>query len=345
MNKKAITAKVVDVDGGIEQVNAYFHDNLWTDGHPIVPPTRDLLKRYLDAVPYDAQLPVAVLQPREGVATVEKIAINAIMAGCKPAYFPVVLAAVKAVASDPNQGSMLGMAHSLSPLVVVCGPIVEEIGLQSGEAGSSASWQANAAIARALRLCLINIGGVAGSTDSNTFMWLVKYSYGIVENLSRSPWPSLAMDHGYAAEDNLVLVFWKEPPHHLEVNWPVTATGLLDAFCDSMCTAASHASYGTGQNALLGLCPEHAGMCADAGLSKDDVKRYLTENARIPLGRFGPEAVRYFPERLRDLVGESPDSMVPMITDPGQVELMVTGGAGANSLFFPYGFGPFSAEI
>lgn len=344
MDKK-ITSSVIDVEGDADAVNDHFHANLWTDGHPVIPPTRDLLKRYLDAIPHDAQLPIAVVQPREGVATVEKIAINAIMAGCKPSYLPVVLAAVKAVASDPNQGSMLGMAHSLSPLVIVCGPIVEEIGLQSGEGGSSASWQANAAIARALRLCLINIGGVAGSTDSNTFMWLVKYNYAIVENLPQSPWPSLATNHGYTAEDNVVLVYWKEPPHHLEVNWPVTAAGLLDAFCDSMCTVASHASYGTGQNALVGLCPDHARMCADAGLSKDDVKHYITENARIPANRFGRDAIRHFPKKLKDLVGDDPDAMVPMITEPGQIELMVTGGAGANSLFFPYGFGPFAATI
>jgi hypothetical protein len=344
MGSVKVQSTRLDLPDDAEEVYAYFEANGYGDGHPVIPPTVERVERFLEAGDQSPDTEIAVLDPGKGVATIEKIAINAVMAGCLPAHMDVIIAALEAHASFPKQGTVMTTAHSLSPLIVVNGPIAKELGIGSGAGGSAVSWRANAAIARAVRLCLINIAGIPGSTDCNTFVWLPKYMYCVAENDEENPWEPFAIEKGYSRDDDVVTVFWKEPAHHLEVMWPTTAQELLAAFCDSMCTVASRSSYGEGQ-VLMGFCPDQAQLCAKGGFSKQDVKRFMFENARKPLRAYGPKAVPHFKLEWQKFYTSSPDTMMPMVGSPDQIEIIVIGGAGPNSLYFPHGYGPFTRKI
>lgn len=334
----------LDLPDDVEEVYAYFEAQGFGDGHPVIPPTVERVERFLAAGDLDPAAEIAVLDPGKGVATVEKIAIAAVMAGCLPQYMDVVIAAIQAQASFPKQGNAMTTAHSLSPLIVVNGPIARELGISSGAGGSTVSWRANAAIARAVRLSLINLAGIPGSTDCNTFMWLPKYMYCVAENEEGNPWESLAVEKGFTPDDDVVTLFWKEPAHHVEVMWETTPAELLAAFSDSMCTVASRCSYGEGQ-VLFGFCPDQAQQCAAGGYSKKDVKRFFFENARKPARAYGPKAWPHFIAEWQKFYTANPDTMVPMVRSPEMIEVIVIGGAGPNSLYFPHGYGPFSRKV
>ncbi len=337
----SVTAKSarLDLPDDVEQVYAYFEANGFSDGHPVIPPTVERVERLLAAGNLSPDKEIATLDPGKGIATVEKIAINAVMAGCLPEYMDVIIAAIEGLAASPKLGNSMTTAHSTSPLLLVGGPVVRELGIGSGAGGSTVSWRANAAIARAVRLCLINIAGIPGTTDCNTFVWLPKYMYCIAENEEANPWDPFMIEKGYSADDDVVAVFWKEPAHHVEVMWPATAQELLAAFCDSMSTVGSRSAYGDG-HVLLGLCPDQAQYCAKAGLSKRDVKRFIFENARTPAGAFGPKALSHFKLEWQKFYTHSPDAMVPMVSSADEIEVIVIGGAGPNSLYFPHGKPP-----
>jgi hypothetical protein len=195
-----------------------------------------------------------------------------------------------------------------------------------------------------VRLCLINIAGIPGTTDCNTFVWLPKYIYCVAENDEASPWETLAIEKGYTANDDVVSVFWKEPAHHMEVMWPTTAQELLAVFCDSMCTVGSRSAYGDG-HVLMGFCPDQAQLVAKAGFSKKDVKRFVFENARKPLSAYGPQAISHFKLEWQKFYTHSPDARIPMVSSPDVIEIIVLGGAGPNSLYFPHGRAPLIRKI
>jgi hypothetical protein len=339
-----LSSKRLDLPDDVEEVYAYFEAQGFGDGHPVIPPTPERVGRFLARGGMDPQTEIVTLEPGLGVGTLEKIAISAVMAGCVPEHMDVLIAALKALASAPIQNVAMTTAHSLSPFIVVNGPVAKELGIASGHGGSAVSWRANAAIARAVRLSLINLAGIPGSTDCNTFVWLPKYMYCIAENVAASPWESFAVEKGFGPDDDVVSVYWKEPAHHIEVWWPTTAQELLAAFCDSMCTVASRASYGDGQ-VLMGLCPDQAQLCAQAGFSKNDVKRFFYEHARKPLRTYGPRAVQGFNAEWQKFYTHSPDAMVPMVRSADVIEIIVIGGAGPNSVYFPHGGGPYVKPI
>jgi hypothetical protein len=339
-----LSSKRLDLPDDVEEVYAYFEAQGFGDGHPVIPPTPERVGRFLARGGMDPQTEIVTLEPGLGVGTLEKIAISAVMAGCVPEHMDVLIAALKALASAPIQNVAMTTAHSLSPFIVVNGPVAKELGIASGHGGSAVSWRANAAIARAVRLSLINLAGIPGSTDCNTFVWLPKYMYCIAENVAASPWESFAVEKGFGPADDVVSVYWKEPAHHIEVWWPTTAQELLAAFCDSMCTVASRASYGDGQ-VLMGLCPDQAQLCAQAGFSKNDVKRFFYEHARKPLRTYGPRAVQGFNAEWQKFYTHSPDAMVPMVRSADVIEIIVIGGAGPNSVYFPHGGGPYVKPI
>ncbi len=159
-----------------------------------------------------------------------------------------------------------------------------------------------------------------------------------------NPWEPFAIEKGYSPDDDVVAVFWKEPAHHLEVMWPTTAQELLAVFCDSMCTVGCRSAYGDGR-VLRGFCPDQAQLCAKAGFSKQDVKCFVFENARKPLRVYGPHAASHFKLEWQKYYTHSPDAMVPMVSAPDQIEIIVIGGAGPNSLYFPHGQPPLIRKI
>src|ERR671923_959007 len=196
-----------------DQIEALFARGV-TDGLPVVPPTRERVARAIEASGRAADELIALVPPNFGRATVEKIAINAVMAGCKPEYLPVVIAAVDAVCDerfDPH--GVAATTKPTAPLIVVNGPIRGELEINCGANLFGPGWRANATIGRALRLVCVNLGGaVPGVVSMSCFAHPGRYTYCIGEREEASPWESLAVEHGFAPTDSTVALLAADAP-------------------------------------------------------------------------------------------------------------------------------------
>lgn len=178
----------------------HYFDQPWSDGLPVVPPTPARVAAVLDVLEGEADDFVARIPPRWGSLTNELLAVNMVMAGCKPEYAPVVRAAVLAMA-DPrfNLNGIQATTHVVAPLIVVNGPIARQIGMNSGGNVFGSGNRANATIGRAVRLILLSVGGgIPGELDKSTLGHPGKYTFCIAENEEASPWAPYHVEHGYA---------------------------------------------------------------------------------------------------------------------------------------------------
>jgi len=199
---------------------------------------------------------VGILPPRQGEATIEKIAANAVMAGCRPEYFPVVLAAIEALA-DPlfNLDSVQATTHPVATLLVVNGPIAHTLGIQAGYNAFGQGFRANVTIGRAVRLVLMNVGGgLPGSGDRATQGTPAKIAYCVAENEAESPWEPLHVEAGLPATTSTVTVFGAEGPHNIQDHYSNTALGVLRTVAGAMAQAGSNNLLGRGWP-LLSLGP------------------------------------------------------------------------------------------
>jgi len=329
----------VEVEDTLEAINAYYRSQRWTDGLPIVPPTEERVEAMLRAAPGDPARSLGLVPPLWCEATVEKVAINAVMAGCEPAYLPVVVAAVDALC-DPafNLHSIQATTHPVAPLVIVNGPIVRRIGLNSGSGVFGPGWQANATIGRAVRLILMNVGGAwPGEGDMATQGQPGKYSFCIAENEAESPWEPLHVERGFAPDDSVVTVFGGEAPHNVNDHVSRTAGSLLGVIGQAMTTLGSNAKWILRDSSfVVAFGPEHAATVAADGFTKADVKRFLYETARLPLRelqRGGMWQMQDWP-RWMQAVGD-PEARLPAVEGPDAILALVTGGPGKHSAVLP----------
>jgi hypothetical protein len=328
-------ARTFQVEDAPAAIAALFYERGWTDGLPILPPTESAMSEMLQYTDREPDEVLAVLPPRQGEATVERIAINAIMAGCLPAYFPIVLAAVQAVA-DPgfNLDAIQATTHPVAPLLVVNGPIARELEINSGYNAFGQGSRANATIGRALRLILMNVGGgLPGTGDRATQGSPAKFSYCIAENEEQNPWEPYAVEHGYPREVSTVTAFGAEGPHNIQDHYSTTARGVLLVIAGAMGQAGSNNLLRHGFP-LLTLGPEHAATIARDGYSKQDVKRFLFEHARFPLSRLGQEYAELLaPFNEQDLA--DPAASARIIDDAESLSVIVAGGPGKHSSWQP----------
>ncbi len=205
---------------------AYSHP--WHDGLPVVPPTEQSVARFLEACPPGLE-PFDPVPPRQAVPTLESLAANAVMAGCKPEYFPVVLAALRAVLMKQyNLHGTLATTHSCAPMIMVNGPVRRELGINSGANCLGQGVRANATIGRALQLILLNIGGARpGDMDRATQGSPAKYTYCFGENEEESPWEPFHVRAGFAANESVVTLMSAEGPHNINDHASVTGEGIL----------------------------------------------------------------------------------------------------------------------
>jgi hypothetical protein len=312
----------------------------WTDGLPVVPPTPRNVQRMLAQTKRPPDELIGRIPPQGGRATVEKIAINAVLAGCKPEYLPVVIAAVEALLDDRcNTRGVQCSTHIASPLVIVNGPIVKALGINAGHNVFGQGWRANATIGRAVKLILVNLGGaIPGVTDKATFGHPGKYTYCIAENEEANPWEPLHVERGFARAESTVTVFGAEAPHNINNHWSHTPRDLLRTIASAMVSLGSNHLYLGGESFVV-LGPEHAALLAAAGWTKADVRAFLYEQARQPLaqlklgGMYGPETRRNLWPRWID--HEDPGEMVPIARRPDDLVILVAGGAGRHSLYLP----------
>ena len=334
MSTQGPAAKIVEFAGRWEDVDEDYQARGWTDGLPIVPPTEARVREFLKFTKRDPREIVGVLPPRQGEATVEKIAANAVMAGCKPEYLPVILAALEALA-DPlfNLDSVQATTHPVAPLIVVNGPIARQLEINGGYNCFGQGFRANVTIGRAVRLVLMNVGGgLPGSGDRATQGSPAKLAYCVAENEAESPWEPLHVEAGFPRDTSVVTVFGCEGPHNIQDHFSNTGLGVLRTVAGAMGQAGSNNLLGWG-GPLLALGPEHAATIARDGYSKAKVKEFLFEHARFPLARLGREYQQQQIERHQ--AADAPDTMLSIVKRAEDISIIVAGGAGKHSCWQP----------
>ncbi len=249
-----------------------------TDGLPVVPPTPERVQAAVAASGRRADELIAEVAPGHGRATVEKIAINAVMAGCRPEYLPVVIAAVEAMCDEAFAlVGVSGTTDAVAPVVVVNGPIRNTLEINCGAGALGPGWRANATIGRALRLVWVNVGGARpGAISMSTFGGPARYACCFGEHEEASPWEPLHVEHGFAPGDSTVAAMAGEPLQVVSDPQSRTAPELLSTVARSLEVIGSHKATALGDT-LLVLAPEHARTVAGDGWSKADVRRFLWE--------------------------------------------------------------------
>lgn len=318
----------------------FCYDRGWTDGLPVVPPTPERVEAMLVGTALAPSTLIAKVPPAWAAATVEKIAVNAVMAGCLPEYMPVIIAAVRAM-TDPalNLNGMQCSTHLSTPLVLVNGPARTALGMNCGSNVFGQGNRANATIGRAIKLILTNIGrAIPGVTDKATLGHPGKYTYCIAENEEQSPWDPLHVERGLKREQSAVTVFGCEAPHNINNQASQNAFDLAHTFADTMATLGKNMFYAQGE-VMLVVCPSHAETIAQDGWSKQHLKEYLYEKARKPVrlvklgGLYGREVKRNFWPRWVNR--EDEDEMVPLVRRASEITIVIAGGPGRHTAFLP----------
>ena len=315
-----------------------FHTRRWTDGLPFVAPTEERVRAMVAGAGRPRHEVIGVIPPRWAEATVENIAINAVMAGCVPAHMPLLIAAVQA-ACDPAFGlySVQATTHPCAVMMLVSGPVVGELGLNVAHGSFGPGFRANAAAGRALRLVLINVGGaVPGQGDQSTHGSPAKFSYCVAENEAATPWEPFRVTRGFAAADSTVTVFSGEGPHNVNDHVCTSAETTLAVVADTM-TTIGHNNAGSviRGDVLVAFGPEHAHTVASGGFGKRDVQRWLFERARNRVGLLKLRAM-YKAGNWPDWVNANDDdALCPIVGQPEDIHIVVTGGPGKHSAFVP----------
>jgi len=252
-----------------EDENEAMYQRGWSDGLPVVAPTPERVKRMLEGTSRDAQDVVAIVPPNLAEATVEQVAINAVMAGCRPNYLPVVLAAVEAACTDRfNMHGLLCTLWFSGPIVIVNGPIRREIAMNTGRSALGQGNRANSTIGRALQLVIRNLGGGRpGEIDRAALGAPSKIGWCFPEDEEALPdgWPSLAVERGFGPGDDTVTLFAGHGPSGIVDQTSRTPEDLLRSFAGRLLATGNPFQP---SEAMLVLTPEHQRVFADAGWSK-----------------------------------------------------------------------------
>ena len=330
MDRK-LASEIVMVEDSIAAINDYFIENGWSDGLPIIPPTEQAVEQMMAGTKRDPTDVVAAIPPWWGEATVEKIAINAVMAGCLPEYMPVIITAIEAMSEDKFRlAEIQPTTHPVAPLIIVNGPIRKKLNINSKAGAFGPCWRANATIGRAIRLILLNIGGAyPGKLDLSTQGQPSKYTYCIAENEEDSPWEPLHVERGFDAAMSTVTMVAAENPHNINENVAISGEEVLISICSAVMTTGSNNVIGQDGSPVIALCPEHAATIAADGFSKNDVRTYIHEKGRIPLKRFYKRAIEKY------YSGWDENALVPITAHKEDITIIVVGGTGKHSAYIP----------
>ena len=313
-----------------------------TDGLPVIPPTPDRVMRMLTGTRRDPREVVAALPPNMGPATVEKIAVNAVMAGCRPEYLPVVLAAMEAIATpDFNAHGIMSTTWGATPVIVVNGPIRERIGMNMGMMALGYGNRANATIGRAVKLTLRNVGGAKpGDIERSTLGSIGKFTTCFAEWEERSPWEPLHVERGFKKEESVVTVFGLESgSRQIADQTSRTAHALCGSLGLGLEACWHPKQHGAGEILLI-VCPEHADTIWRDRWSKAQVRARIQEITSRPLRELIPDAEsgEGVPPKALGLVNPTPEQLeqrIPKFRKPENINMMVAGGeAGKFSAVF-----------
>lgn len=325
--------EVEDLDAFIELAYAQG----WTDGLPVYPPTDARVAAMIDYLGRDASDVVGVVPPGEGIATIEKIAINAVMAGCKPEYMPIIVTAVEALL-DPKFELLRVQATTAgpAPLTIISGPLVKQLGFNYG-AGTftGTGHRANSTIGRAIRLILWNIGyGRPGQMSQATMGHPGRYAYLVAERPpdDGNPWEPFHVTNGLVAGDNAVSVF--PSVTHYQIT-PAIGTQTFDnsvfVIIDSICHLGN---FRAATQKMLVLNPQAAQILHEAGWSKARFRDHILSLAHRPvrdIKRTGGLSVTYKNHWTKIVDPDDDDALVPSMIGPNDLQILVSGGWGSAS--------------
>ena len=267
--------------------NELFQRNGWTDGLPIVPPTEEGVRRFLDAARLAAGDVIGVEPVRRRRITAEKVAIAAVMAGCLPDYMPVVVAIVKALC-EPQFGlhGCTASTGGSAPFIVVNGPVRTQLGMNATHNVFGNAARANATIGRSLRLIILNVlGGIPGQLDRSTIGHPGKFTFCIAEDEEDSPWLPLSVERGVPAGASAVTVMAVESPHQIMNEWTHDPKEILDTYAAAIRANMLTYSIWEGNYAIV-VPKQHRQIFAAANWSKANIRDYIYETARVKRGEW-----------------------------------------------------------
>ncbi len=335
--------------GNLKEVNDFFYDHQWTDGLPIVPPTVEAVEEMLKYTDRSFEEVLAILQPGRREATPWAVAINGVMAGCRPACMPLLIALIEAIA-EPRFGLQhAGSTAGWTPLIVLNGPIIRELNFNSGQGVLRPQSQANVTVSRFLRLAMMNLAGYQiGTTDLACFG--MNYLPVLAEAEEVSPYEPLSVERGFAKGSNVITVLsclsmsyhftsQETAEEHLKILANEVKRELGGQYVQVMTI------FGPEVSPVLCLSPLVASVLADAGYSKKDIREYIFDHARIPASEFDQElsglwggftACKAVEQgKLPRLFCETddPQRMLPLLHHPEELLIVVSGSAARNRSF------------
>ena len=327
----------VRLPDSFDAVNDHFYEKGWTDGLPIFPPTDERVETMLTGMAWrDPGELIGAVPPAFGKATLRKVAVNAVMAGCKPEYLPVVVAALEATL-DESYGlhHRQTTTHAGAPMIIVNGPVIKKLKINYGNGCFGPGWRANATIGRALRLNHVNLGGaIPAVVDLCQHAHPGKYTYCVAEHEDANPWEPLHVERGFKREQSVVTVVNAEAPHSMTDNMHGNPDEFIETFASTMGTLGVNNLYRQGQPSLV-MGPDHVHFFHTAGWTKRDIQKALFERARQPWGKVkirGNVVGPVFPEWVDR---NDDNSMVPIFNQPDDLIVFVAGGAGGKSMYCP----------
>ncbi len=331
----SLQSRRVQLSDSPRDIQDYCWEQGWTDGLPIVPPTEPLVREMLAGYGGGPSDSLGRIQPGNNLVTLEKLAVNAVMAGCLPEHFPVVVAAVKGALRDEfNLAGNAVTTGGAAQVLIVNGPIAKELQINGDAACFGPGFRANAAIGRALRLAIRNLGGlIPGDMDKATLSTPFRYSFCFSENEELSPWEPRHVELGYAPSASTVTIAAILGVYNVMESTVGTGMEVLRTITANMRGVGIPGYYhlGTRSQIVLVLCPEHATEIAKSGLSKADVREYIYANARMPIHQL--KDVAHYGNRVWPnwIDQTNSDTLVPICAAADDIVVIVAGGGGRHS--------------
>lgn len=332
-NTTRLTSNSIEVAGALEAIETYF-DNGWSDGLPVVPPTPEAVATALEAANLSPDAILGIEPVKGAVITAEKAAINAVMAGCKPEYMPVVAAAVDAItAPEFNLHGITVSTMGAAILLVVNGPIAKELEINSGVSAFGPGHRANATIGRAIRLIVMNVLGTRSNDglDKATLGHPGKYSWCVAENEDRLPWEPMSVTRGLSEGESAVTVFSGLSGSQFGEHEASTPEGILDAFAQRLYPLGPEVT-----EVVLAICPEHAAHFTREGWKKEQIGQYLFDTARKPATEWASMGLPSGAVQEQEAENAAQNAVVGALKSPqSAIPLVVGGDGGAWSMVIP----------
>jgi len=343
-----------DYSAALEKMNQTFLENRWSDGLPVVPATKEAVAWMLKGTSRSPDELIAHVPMKNGAATIEKIAINAVMAGAKPEYLPVIIAAMEAL-TDKNYDlkHLQASTGSNTPVIIVSGPISKELNINSGIGYLGHGWRANSTIGRAVRLCLINLGHVWPTVNDMglTGREAAYTNYTFAENENDTPFKPYHVDLGFKPEQSTVTVsstMWhvrQGPGGAVTAHEPKAALEALAKIIQEIGYPTTARAWVIGKNYIVILDPGLARSLQKLGYTKDSIKQWLFEHARIPysevtekerkaLGKVIEE--KRLPPNILSLDNLKEGGTIPVASGPNRIHIIVAGGMPGYTGVFAY---------